>query len=119
MPKQTNSQKIGSLGHSIIETQIKVSDVWIARNLTEDFGIDIELEFAPNDDEVEGKFVKAQIKSHKKIEIENGILTESFSKTFLRYVYECRIPIVLIVVETSTEKSWYVWLQKWLVDSGK
>jgi len=56
MPKITNSQKIGFLGHSIFETQTKVSDLWIVRNLTEDFGIDIELEFTPNDDEVEGKF---------------------------------------------------------------
>lgn len=118
MPKQTNSQKIGSLGHSIVETQIKFSDVWIARNLTEDFGIDIELEFAPNADEVEGKFVKAQIKSHKIIDQNKGTLTETFSKSFLRYVYECRVPIILIVVETSTTKSWYVWLQKWLIDSG-
>ncbi|WP_179321129.1 DUF4365 domain-containing protein [Winogradskyella helgolandensis] len=118
MPKNTNSQKIGSAGHSIAETQIKLSEVWIARNLTEDFGIDIELEFSPTDDEVEGKFIKAQIKSHKKIEIHSGILTESFSKSFLRYVYECRIPIILIIVETSTSNSWYVWIQKWLIDSG-
>lgn len=118
MPTQTNSQKIGSLGHSLVETQIKISDIWIARNLTEDFGIDIELEFAPNDDEVEGKFIKAQIKSHKIVESKNGILSESFSKSFLRYVYECRVPIILVVAETSTDKTWYVWLQKWLIDSG-
>lgn len=118
MPRQTDSQKIGSLGHSLVETQIKASELWIARNLTEDFGIDIELEFAPNNDEVKGRFIKAQIKSHKTVKYANEFLSEPFSKGFLRYVYECRVPIILIIAETSSEKTWYVWLQKWLIDSG-
>jgi len=116
MAKQTTSQKIGSLGHSIVEGQIKRSNFWIARNLTEDYGIDIELEFAP--EEVKGKFVKAQIKSHEKVLTEKDFISESFSKSFLRYVYECRVPIILIVVSTDNSKSWFVWLQKWIIDSN-
>ncbi|MEI6265835.1 MAG: DUF4365 domain-containing protein [Sphingobacteriia bacterium] len=116
MPKQTNSQKIGSLGHSIVETQIKNSGFWIGRNLNEDFGIDIELEFAPN--EVSGKFVKAQIKSHLKISNDKDFITEYLKKSFLRYCYECRVPIILIVVSTETSESWFVWVQKWLIDSN-
>lgn len=110
------SQKIGSLGHSIVQEQISRSKFWIARNLTEDFGIDIELEYAPED--VEGKIVKAQIKSHEQISTNSDFFSEPLQKSFLRYVYECRIPIILIVVSTNDSKTWFVWLQKWLIDSG-
>lgn len=116
MPKQTMSQKIGSLGHSFVETQVKESEVWIARNLTEDFGIDLELEYAP--DEVTGNFVKVQIKSHQLVVFNSDFVSESLDKSFLRYVYECRIPILLVVVCIHSKRSWYLWLQKWIVDSG-
>lgn len=116
MPTETESQKIGSLGRSIVEVQIKQSKFWIARNLTEDYGIDIELEFSYK--EVKGRFVKAQIKSHQKVLINTDFISEPFSKSFLRYVYECRIPIILIIVSVDNSKSWFVWLQKWLIDSN-
>ena len=103
MPKQTTSQKIGSLGHSIVETQVKSSKFWIARNLTEDFGIDMELEFAP--EEVKGKFVKAQIKSHETVVTDTDFISEPLTKSFLRYV------------SVDTSKTWFVWLQKWIIDS--
>ena len=115
MPKQSEAQKIGSLGHSIVEAQVKKSGTWIARNLTEDFGIDMELEYAPSD--VEGKFVKAQIKSHENVLIDGDFVKERLQKQYLRYVYECRVPIILIIVSTSTSKSWFIWLQKWILDS--
>ena len=116
MPTESEPQKIGSLGHSIAELQIKRSEFWIARNLTEDYGIDIELEYSHN--EVKGRFVKAQIKSHQQVLTKTDFISESFSKSFLRYVYECRIPIILIIVSVKNSKSWYVWLQKWLIDSN-
>lgn len=116
MPTETESQKTGSLGHSIAELQIKQSKLWIARNLTEDYGIDIELEFSHK--EVKGRFVKAQIKSHEEVLTNTDFISESFSKSFLRYVYECRIPIILIIVSVDNSKSWFVWLQKWLIDSN-
>jgi len=46
------------------------------------------------------------------------LVSMPLEKSFLRYVYECRIPILLIVVSLETEKMWYVWLQKWIIDSG-
>jgi hypothetical protein len=116
MPKQTASQKTGSLGHSIVENQIKRSGLWVARNLTEDYGVDIELEYAPG--EVKGKFVKAQIKSHERIKVDKGFIKQNLPKSYLRYCYECRIPIILVVVSTETSESWFMWIQKWVIDSG-
>lgn len=68
---------------------------------------------------MEGKFLKVQIKSHQYINIDDrDFITENLSKSYLRYCYECRIPIILIVVSTSTHQSWFVWIQKWIIDSG-
>jgi len=116
MPAQSRSQKIGTLGQSLVEVAVKRSRYWIARNLNEDYGIDLELEFAPDD--VKGKFIKAQIKTQQTQSIKKGMVSVVLKKSFLRYVYECRVPILLIVVSLDTEKSWYIWLQKWIIDSG-
>ncbi|HYV95302.1 MAG TPA: DUF4365 domain-containing protein [Chitinophagales bacterium] len=115
MPKQTRSQKTGTLGHSIVETQVKRSNLWIARNLTEDYGIDLELEFTPEN--VSGKFVKAQIKSHEHISSETDFISEKLGKSFLRYAYECRVPVILIVISVDDSKTWFIWLQKWVIES--
>jgi hypothetical protein len=117
MPAQSLSQEIGTTGHSIIEVQIKKSKCWIVRNLTEDYGIDIELELK-NNNIVTGKFVKAQIKSHVNISLEKDFVPQSLTKSFLRYVYECRVPIILIIIDINTSKSWFLWLQKWIIDSN-
>ncbi|HTC01308.1 MAG TPA: hypothetical protein VK705_11565, partial [Ferruginibacter sp.] len=45
-------------------------------------------------------------------------VTEYLTKSFLRYCYECRVPIILIIVSTETSESWFVWIQKWLIDSN-
>ncbi|RZM23337.1 MAG: DUF4365 domain-containing protein, partial [Pedobacter sp.] len=63
-------------------------------------------------------FIKAQIKTQQSVSIKSGKVSIPLKKSFLRYVYECRVPILLIVVSLDTEKSWYVWLQKWIIDSG-
>lgn len=113
MSKRTKPQKIGSLGFRIVEEKVERSDVWISRDLNEDFGIDLELEYS--EPEVLGKIIKAQVRSHGKVESQSGFVLEVLDKSFLRYVNECRIPIVLIVVDTEKSLAWYIWLQKWLI----
>lgn len=116
MPIQTKSQKIGTLGQSIVELQVKTSGYWISRNLTEDYGVDLELEYAP--EQVKGKFIKVQIKTQEKVSIKKGAISVPLKKSFLRYSYECKLPIVLIVVSLENSNTWYVWLQQWLVLSN-
>ncbi|MGB3948426.1 MAG: DUF4365 domain-containing protein [Bacteroidia bacterium] len=115
MSKRTKSQKTGSLGFRIVEEKVERSEVWIARDLNEDFGIDIEIEYS--EPEVMGKIIKAQVKSHKHVKVKSGYVTEVIKKSFLRYVNECRIPIVLIIVDTEKSTAWYIWLQQWLIDT--
>ncbi|WP_131778980.1 DUF4365 domain-containing protein [Legionella bozemanae] len=119
MPKRTKSQVIGEIGQKIVEVQVTGSSEWLANNITPDYGIDLELQLSLEEEEVEPRFIKAQIKSHKLINESAEFITERLEKSFLRFAYQCRIPIILIIVSTSTQKSWYVWVQKWLIESNK
>jgi hypothetical protein len=106
MPRRTPSQRIGSLGHRIAASAFERLGSWIVRNQEEDVGIDIELELS--DPDPSGHFLKCQVKSFKgrgastKIRLKND---------FLRYVYECRLPIVLAQVEVISGNVWVCWLQ--------
>jgi hypothetical protein len=116
MAQRSQSQKIGALGQQFVRLQIEQSGIWLARNQDEDYGIDLEMELTTP--EVSGKIIKIQVKSHASISSENDFISERLSKSFLRYVNECRIPVLLTVVSTSTAEIWYTWLQKWLYDTN-
>ena len=117
MPKRTKSQKIGESGQKLIEYLVSLSPNWIPHNITPDYGIDLELQYSPINEEIRPWFIKAQIRSHDIIETKSDYLTEPLTKDFLRYAYECRIPIFLILVSGNEQKAWYLWLQKWLLES--
>ncbi|HKC67330.1 MAG TPA: DUF4365 domain-containing protein, partial [Bacteroidia bacterium] len=70
----------------------------------------LELEYT--EPEVLGKILKVQVKTHENIESKSGFVSEPQDKSFLRYVNECRIPILLIVVDTEKSIAWYIWLQQ-------
>ncbi|QWG15397.1 DUF4365 domain-containing protein [Bradyrhizobium sediminis] len=79
---------------------------WIVRNQEEDVGIDMEAELS--DPDPSGQFLKCQIKSFKG---KAGPKVVRLKNTFLKYVYECRIPIILVQVEVVTGSVWFCWLQ--------
>ncbi|CAM4424224.1 MAG: hypothetical protein LEGION0403_FIIPPAGN_02730 [Legionella sp.] len=118
MPIQTKSQKIGEKGQDFVKFQVSSSRCWIAHNISPDYGIDLELQFAPEDEEVRPMFIKAQIKSSQNVDVNSDYIIQTISKSFLRYVHECRVPVILILASTSFQQSWYIWLQKWIMDSG-
>ncbi|MFO9099982.1 DUF4365 domain-containing protein [Legionella pneumophila] len=118
MPKRTESQRLGESGQKLVEYQVASSPHWIAHNISPDYGIDLELQYSPKNEEVRPWFIKAQIRSHNTAITNSDYLREPLKKTFLRYAYECRVPVILILVSTDEQKSWYLWLQKWLLESG-
>ncbi|RUR21902.1 DUF4365 domain-containing protein [Legionella qingyii] len=118
MPKRTESQRIGESGQKLVEYQVASSPHWIAHNISPDYGIDLELQYSPKNEEVRPWFIKAQIRSHNTAITNSDYLIEPLKKAFLRYTYECRVPVILILVSTDEQKSWYLWLQKWLLESG-
>ncbi|KYP13496.1 DUF4365 domain-containing protein [Flavihumibacter sp. CACIAM 22H1] len=114
--KRSIAQQLGSLGQHMVKVEIEKSQCWIARDQNEDFGIDLEMELAIH--EVSGKIIKVQIKSHQQVEQVGDFVYERLPKSFLRYAYECRIPVILIVASISSGEMWYAWLQKWLYDTN-
>jgi hypothetical protein len=106
MPRRTVSQRIGSLGHRVAAAKFERLGGWIVRNQEEDVGIDMEAELS--DPDPSANFLKYQIKSFKGKSAARAIRLKN---DFLRYAYECRLPVILVLVETQTGDGWFCWLQ--------
>jgi hypothetical protein len=68
--KKSKGQKIGSKGHKWAMSVIEENDAWIARDLSEDFGIDTEAELDIG--EIKGEILKFQFQSTKGVTRKNG-----------------------------------------------
>lgn len=106
MPRRTVSQQIGSLGHRVAAAKFERLGGWIVRNQEEDVGIDMEAELS--DPDPSANFLKCQIKSFKGKSAARAVRLKN---DFLRYAYECRLPVILVLVETQTGDGWFCWLQ--------
>ncbi|MGY4501699.1 hypothetical protein ACVWYH_005656 [Bradyrhizobium sp. GM24.11] len=106
MPRRTPSQRIGSLGHRVAAARFERLGSWIVRNLEEDVGIDMEAELSDPDPTAD--FLKCQIKSLEGAAAKRPVRLKN---KFLKYACECRIPVVLVLVESVTGQSWFCWLQ--------
>jgi Domain of unknown function (DUF4365) len=72
----------------------------------EDVGIDMEVELS-NPDPC-GHFLKVQVKGFRGEAVPKPVRLKN---DFLRYAYECRIPIALVLIETGSRRSWFFWVQ--------
>jgi hypothetical protein len=113
MPKRTQSQRTGSLGHRQAAEIFESFGIWITRNQDEDFGVDLELELS--DPDPSAHFIKCQIKSTA-IDDASPVRLEN---SFARYCCECRVPFILARVETSTRQLSYCWIQEFISRSGQ
>lgn len=112
--KRAKAQRIGSYGHALVKAEIEKSGRWIARELSEDFGIDLEMEYVTEEGAVTGKIIKVQVKAQEQVTLLDDYLYKRLDKSYLRYVYECRIPIILVLVCNARGQMWYTWLQQWI-----
>jgi len=109
-----NAKEIGRKAGRIFEYLLP--DHWIFRSQEdqEDYGIDGEIELTNDSDHATGFIFKAQIKGQKSVSIiENGAVV-SFSLKVERlkyYMREMEIPVILIVVDVTTEKVFWKSLQ--------
>ncbi|GHV53128.1 hypothetical protein AGMMS49579_11410 [Spirochaetia bacterium] len=110
MAKRSEAQKIGSFGQRLVALAIEENGKWIARDQTEDFGIDLEAELT--EPCVSGFIIKIQIKCHKSVKIEDNILKVKIAPKYLEYALNCRIPIIYVIIDKTLKKIWYVWVQK-------
>lgn len=109
-----NAKEIGRKAGRILEFHLP--DHWIFRSQEdqEDYGIDGEIELANKFDNATGFIFKAQIKGQEAVSIiENGTIA-SFNRKLERlkyYMQEVEIPVILIVVDVTTNKIFWKSLQ--------
>jgi hypothetical protein len=85
---------------------------WLARSLDEDFGVDCEAEYIPI--EARGDVLKLQFKTTRKTTIRSGRVRFSVDRKYLEYAWNCRYPVVFILIDIERENAWYLWLQDWI-----
>jgi len=113
MSKRSQSQKIGAVGHRWLMAHIEDHPDWLARELGEDYGIDIEAELTEHG--VRGDLLKIQIKSTNNIEKKSGCIRCVIDRKYVDYATSCRYPVVFVVVDTRAKEAWYVWIQDWIL----
>lgn len=113
MADRSSSQKTGSQGHKWLLAHVEDHPQWLSRELNEDFGIDAEFELS--DPSVAGDILKVQIKSSEHVERRDGAVKFTIERRYLEYADECRYPLILVRVDTTSKESWYLWLQDWLL----
>ena len=110
--KRNKNQYIGQKGESLIQYLIDSNKNWISRKMPNDFGIDYELELC--EPEVAGQFIKAQVKTTENPIIKNSSIEIRLNNKILKYAFECRIPIIIVVVDLINNGEYYIWLQEYI-----
>ena len=113
MTKRSKGQKIGSKGHKWTMSVIEENDGWIARDLSEDFGIDAEAELDIG--EIKGEILKFQFKSTKSVTRKNGKVKFVINRKYIRYAMTCRYPVIFLRIDIAAKQAWYLWLQEWIL----
>ncbi|HWA76840.1 MAG TPA: DUF4365 domain-containing protein [Polyangiaceae bacterium] len=113
MSNRSDAQKTGARGQRIVSALVEEHPHWLARDLTEDFGIELELELTENG--VQGEIVKVQVKATEGVERSSEGVRASIEAKYITLASTSRYPLVLVLVDTATKEAWYVWLQDWLL----
>lgn len=108
---RSNQQQTGSHGERIVALQAERSGCWLARHQEEDFGVDLEFELSHP--AVVGEILKVQVKSTETIGRRTGEIEGILPQSLIHLGENLRVPLVLVIVETSTERAWYLWIQRW------
>jgi hypothetical protein len=115
MSMRSDGQRTGDKGESLVVHLAEDAGGWIARPQLKDYGVDLELEL--DKPFVAGQFLKVQVRAHERTEDEANFVTAKVEKSQLVYAQECRVPVILVVADTSAKTAYYCWLQHWL-ESG-
>lgn len=113
LAKRSAQQQVGSFAQRWVGALIAEHQAWIARDLSDDFGIDLEAELAAP--EVRGEILKLQVKASERLESAGDFVSIRVEKRYLTYAAACRYPLILVAVDTTAKEAWYVWLQEWLL----
>ncbi len=120
MPTRTQAQQTGDAAEDIVRALVGAHPNWIARNQDRDFGVDLELELAEiveNDQQLIGQLIKLQVKGTKKLERRNCQVAVNLDRRYLDYARQFRLPVVLVAVDVTSHETWFLWLQKWILEN--
>jgi hypothetical protein len=106
------AQITGEIGEIFVSYLILKTKRWIARLQQIDYGIDIEAELA--DPTPTGKFLKIQVKSTESISICEKLVRFRLKKAYIRKFLRYDLPVILVIVDITNEKAYYVYLQEWV-----
>jgi|SRR4030095_14778655 len=103
MSTRTLSQKIGAQGQRLVASLIEKHPHWLARELGEDYGIDLEAELTECG--VRGEILKLQIKSSQQIERNDVAVRVVIESKYLSYADACRYPVILVVADIDSSEA--------------
>jgi hypothetical protein len=115
MAKRSESQKTGSRGYRLVMSIIEQHPDWLARDLSDDFGIDAEAELSEFG--ATGAILKLQIKSSMKVQRKGADVRFTVDRRYVEYAAGCRYPLILVIVDVAAGHAWYLWLQKWRLEN--
>jgi len=109
------NHKINDKGRKYFEQSFDLEH-WIVRSEgseQKDYFIDYTLELVENDNPT-GEAIRVQLKSRKSLKVKNGIVSQRVKTHHFRYWAEqCDRPVFLVVVDTSRENGYAVFIQEW------
>lgn len=112
-PIRSESHMIGEQAVDIVKRSLPKH--WIVRYQggDNDYGIDIEVELVQTNKEVSGIIIKGQVKGHNNINFdENGIYSKSMSTDKLKYWLSFKMPVLLFVVDVTSEEVYWIDIQQ-------
>lgn len=118
MPKRTFSQRKGDSAEGYVRRLFDDHPRWLARAQSHDFGVDLEAElanFQADEQFLTGKLLKIQVKGGENWKRSNGSVSTTLPREYLDYIAQFRLPVILVVVDTSSGEAWWLWLQEWLL----
>ena len=119
VPRRNQSQRIGHKAENIVRGQIDDHDCWLARSQDHDFGVDLEAELALPDNQEEqhlgGKLIKIQIKGTRSWSNKEKHTTIVLKRSYLHYINQFRLPVILVAVNVTRGDACYIWLQDWIL----
>ncbi len=115
---QTDEQRIGAEGENWVIAAISShqNPPWIARKLSEDYGVDAEAELTLGG--VRGEILKLQIKTSAKVPRDKDSVRFDIDRRYVDYAMSCRYPVIFVRVDNSEKQAWYLWLQEWALIDG-
>lgn len=119
--KRPEQHQIDELAQRVFKNKLPAS--WVVNEQTNDYGKDYLVEIANEENELTGTAFYVQLKGQKSVRQSKDRMHVKFSleSKYARYYAENirDLPVFLVVVDTSVEGAWWLFLQNYLDDDQR